>query len=92
MKFILFLLVFVVIAVALVWVLGVVVEFFSEDRRDQRKSKKRSNATLVTKTKQLHEAQRALLKIAANDSGNPVLDAQLALETIHSLDRQELEN
>lgn len=76
------------VAVAAVGVLG----YFSEDSREARVQRKSRKLALVTKTKQLNVARSALTKIAANDSGNAVLDAQIALEEINRHELNELES
>lgn len=49
----------------------------------------RSNHELRTVRYQLKEARKALYSIASENSGNPRLEAQLALE---EMDRKELES
>lgn len=76
-------------SVALVFGVGAVLDFFSSGRKEVKGSQK---AALVLRTKQLAEAKTALIKIAANESGHPTLDASLALENIQRLELTELEN
>ena len=67
-------------------------EYFSSERRALRSSSKEASRLMAVRLNQLREARRALTKIAANDVGNPTLEAQLALETISSLELDELES
>lgn len=92
MKVLLGLAVMIALGFALVWAAGLVLDFFSEGSRELRSSKKVNKAALANKTRQLHLARTALIKIAANDSGNPSLDANIALEDIQSIELTELEN
>jgi hypothetical protein len=83
---------FTIIMLLIAWVLSMVIQYFSADNREARSSKKVNTSALVSKTRQLGIAKSALIKIAANDSGNPILDATIALEDIHSAELLELEN
>lgn len=81
---------FLMIVLALI-VFGVV-PYFSVERRDERAAKRLDRKSSATKTRQLHVARTALTKIAAADSGNPSLDANIALEDIAALELKELES
>lgn len=87
---------YLLLGILICGVLAVVVvgllEYFSTERRALRSSRKDAAKLMSVRLNQLREARRALTKIAANDSGNPTLDAQLALETISSLELDELES
>ena len=67
-------------------------EYFSSDRRALRASGKSTRQAMASQARQLQAARKALTKIAANDAGNPVLEAQLALEAISSIELKELES
>lgn len=79
--------------IALVAFLGVsVLEYFSSSRRAVRSERKADTKELKAKTQQLYVAKRALMKIAANDTGNPSLDANIALEDISNIELKELDS
>lgn len=82
----------IIICGALALLVVGLLEYFSTERRELRSNRKAAAQLMKVRVNQLREARRALTKIAANDSGNPVLDAQLALETISSLELDELES
>ena len=67
-------------------------EYFSSDRRALRASTKSNRRSLASQARQLQEARKTLTKIAANDVGNPTLEAQLSLERISALELKELES
>lgn len=67
-------------------------EYFSADRRALRAGSKSSRKQLANALQREHLATAALTKIAANDSGNPILDAQIALEDINRNKLKELDS
>lgn len=79
------------VSVVLVFCAGSLLDFFSSDSRELRARKKANTKALVTRTKQLGTARAALMRIAVEDSGNPALDARLALDEIQNLELLELE-
>jgi hypothetical protein len=83
----------VVLIVAVVVTVGAgMLEFFSPQRVQTRKAVKANVDALLTARKQLGIAKQALVKVASNTSGNPTLDAQIALENISQLELNELES
>lgn len=86
-----FLLLLTVLAAVAAAVLGVV-GYFSTDKREIRAERKNANRVLAARTRQLALAKSALIKIAANDCGNPSLEATLALENVQSVELKELES
>lgn len=86
-----FLLLLLVIGGVAAAVLGVV-GYSSSDKREIRTERKNANRVLAARTRQLALAKGALIKIAANDSGNPSLEATLALEEIQGVELKELES
>lgn len=74
-------------------VLGLgVLDYLSSPRRAVRNERTQNAKELKTKTHQLFLAKKALTKIAANDTGNPSLDANIALEDISAIELKELES
>lgn len=79
------------VSVAIVFGVGVVLDFFSSDTKELRNRKKANTKALVTRTKQLSTARSTLMRIAVEDSGNPALEARIALDEIQKLELLELE-
>lgn len=79
---------FILLLVVGAIIFGVVKTFFSSDRRSEKELKK----SLASERRHLQHARATLSRIAAGDSGNPALDAQIALETISNMELKELES
>lgn len=83
----------IIVVLAAVAFAGVsLLEYFSSSRRAVRSDRKADTKELRAKTQQLYVAKKALMKIAANDTGNPSLDANIALEDISNIELKELES
>ena len=86
--------VFAFIAVAVVGgllLLGLL-EFFSSERRAVRGAKKNNAKELLATRRQLFAARDSLIRIASNESGHPVLEAQNALTEMSRIELKELES
>ena len=71
-----------IICAVLAAVVVAVVSYFSPERRGQRRVAKEDRQELLLTRLQLKIATDMLFKIAADDSGNPTLDAKIALDDI----------
>lgn len=91
MKILLVLIFILLVVLVVVWLGSLVVSYFSGDRRSERESNKSRAQEIVETRRQLHTARANLIKIAANDSGNPSLEAQLALEELSRMENKESE-
>lgn len=80
----------IIVCTALAFLGMYLLEYFSSERRAVRNGVKSDKKVLLAKTQQLNVARKALIKIAANDSGNPSLDANIALEDIQGIEMKEL--
>ena len=69
-----------------------VLDYLSSPRRAVRNEAEAKARELRAKSQQLFVAKKALMKIAANDTGNPSLDANIALEDISTIEFNELES
>lgn len=83
---------FIVITLVVAVVGAGLLEYFSPQRVEARKGVKANAEALLTARKQLGLAKQALVKVASNTSGNPTLDAQIALENISQMELNELES
>jgi len=83
---------FIIILIVVAVVLTLVVPLFSPERRGNKSQATELKKQLASKSRQLQVARAKLTRIAAGDSGNPTLDAQIALEEISSMELKELES
>lgn len=67
-------------------------DYFSAERREVRAHGKQVKTALANSLRREAIATSTLSKIAANDSGNPALEAQIALEEINKNKLAELES
>lgn len=76
----------------LAWIGTHTLEYFSTERRAARAAGSQSRVALANALRREAIASRTLTKIAANDSGNPALEAQIALEEMNRNKLAELES
>lgn len=82
----------IILCVSLAFVGVRVLEYFSTDRRTIRSDRKQGNKMLANALRREQLATATLTRIAADDVGNPALEAQIALADINRNKLQELES